>query len=190
MAKLLPFSRIQQQNSQPNAADCLEQLYRQNYKRLCAAAGAAVRDKHLAQDAVQEAWLRLNRPETLAGIDASDPDRVLGLMLVTVRNAARNLARKDAKEQPLPQEDWMEAETADPAPRPQEQAEQREAAAALKAGLKRLPELDQAILQLRYDNGCTGKQVAALLDLNEETVRVREHRARKRLKKILETEGY
>lgn len=185
MAKLLQFGSVRRKN----AADCLEQLYRKNYKKLCAAARAILHDEHLAQDAVQEAWLRLSRPATLDGIDTSDPGRVLGMLLVTVRNTARNMIRTSAKEQTLPGEDWAALDAADPAPTPQSSAERRETTAVLRAALHSLPELDQAILQLQYDNGCTTRQIAALLDMSESAVRMHAYRARQRLKEHLEAEG-
>ena len=53
-----------------------------------------------------------------------------------------------------------------------------------------LDELDANILTLQYADGCTSRQIAALLGLREAAVRQRAHRARKRLKKILIQEGW
>ncbi len=67
----------------------LARVYHQNYDRLCGVAAAVLGgDKALAQDAVQEAWLRLNAPGVRERIDLSDPDRLRGLLLVTVRQRA------------------------------------------------------------------------------------------------------
>ena len=48
------------------SADALQQAFIQDYGRLCALADRILQDSHLAQDAVQESWLRLNRarPDT------------------------------------------------------------------------------------------------------------------------------
>lgn len=43
------------------SADTLQQALVQDYGRLCTLANKILQDSHLAQDAVQESWLRLNR---------------------------------------------------------------------------------------------------------------------------------
>ena len=101
----------------------LEAAYHRHYDQLCAVAAAVLGgDAALAQDAVQEAWLRLNAPGVRERIRTDDADRLRGLLLVTVRNAARNLRRAApaARELTLPEEGW--ATLPDPAPGPAEQA--------------------------------------------------------------------
>ncbi|MDD4849206.1 MAG: sigma-70 family RNA polymerase sigma factor [Gemmiger sp.] len=166
----------------------LRQVYEASYTRLCAAAAALPGvDAHMAQDAVQEAWLRLTRPALLPRLDP-DPARLQGLLLVTVCNTARNL-RRAAAGADLPGEDTF-ALLSDPTPGPAEQAEKKDAAAALRRLVAALPEPDKSILLLQYGQGCTGAEIATLLQLNETAVRQRAHRARARLKQALEKEGY
>lgn len=166
----------------------LTRVYHQYYHRLCAVAAAVLGgDRALAQDAVQEAWLRLNAPGVRERIDVSDPDRLRGLMLVTVRNAARNL-RRGSREQTLPEEGW--AVLPDPAPGPAEQTEQAAAVAALRRGLRALPAADHDVLLLQYVQGFSAAETATVLGISEWAVRQRAHRARKRLRKLLEQEGY
>lgn len=70
----------------------LEAAYHRHYDQLCAVAAAVLGgDAALAQDAVQEAWLRLNAPGVRERIRTDDTDRLRGLLLVTVRNAARTM---------------------------------------------------------------------------------------------------
>nr|WP_317402295.1 sigma-70 family RNA polymerase sigma factor [uncultured Gemmiger sp.] len=166
----------------------LARAYHQYYHRLCAVAAAVLDgDRALAQDAVQEAWLRLNTPGVRERMDVSDPDRLRGLLLVTVRNAARNL-RRGRREQTLPGEGW--AALPDPAPGPAEQTEQAAAVAALRRGLRALPAADHDVLPLQYVQGFSAAETAAVLGISEEAVRQRAHRARNRLRKLLEQEGY
>ena len=116
----------------------LEAAYHRHYDQLCAVAAAVLGgEAALAQDAVQEAWLRLNAPGVRERIRTDDADRLRGLLLVTVRNAARNLRRAApaARELTLPEEGW--ATLPDPAPGPAEQAEQADAVAALRRGLQK-----------------------------------------------------
>lgn len=170
----------------PDAASDIQRVYAQDYARLCAAACAILHDEHLAQDAVQEAWHRLSDPRTLAGLATDDAEKLRHLVLVTVRHAALNLRRGNAKTQPAPDERF--AAQPDPGPAPAERAEQNDAVRALKAALQQLEETDRAIVLLQYDHGCTGRQIAALLGLREAAVRKRSQRAKERLRKIL-TEG-
>lgn len=169
------------------AAARLQAVFARDYARLCAAARGMLGDAHLAQDAVQEAWLRLNSPRVLAGLDVSDEAKLRSLVLIAVRSAARNLTRRTRREQPAPDETW--AGQTDPDPLPAEQAERRDAARALRAALARLEETDRQILLLQYDNGCTSRQIAALLNMREAAVRQRARRARLKLRAMLEEGG-
>lgn len=71
------------------SADTLQQAFIQDYGRLCALADRILQDSHLAQDAVQESWLRLNR----ARPDTTDAEKLRHLLLVTVRHTALNMRR-------------------------------------------------------------------------------------------------
>ena len=70
------------------SADTLQQALVQDYGRLCTLANKILQDSHLAQDAVQESWLRLNR----ARPDTTDAEKLRHLLLVTVRHTALNMA--------------------------------------------------------------------------------------------------
>lgn len=71
------------------SADALQQAFIQDYGRLCALADRILQDSHLAQDAVQESWLRLNR----ARPDTTGAEKLRHLLLVTVRHTALNMRR-------------------------------------------------------------------------------------------------
>lgn len=43
----------------------VEQIFTKNYARLCAMATAILHDSSLAQDAVQEGWIRLHKAKQL-----------------------------------------------------------------------------------------------------------------------------
>lgn len=80
------------------SADTLQQALVQDYGRLCTLANKILQDSHLAQDAVQESWLRLNR----ARPDTTDAEKLRHLLLVTVRHTALNMRRSRRKMQYLP----------------------------------------------------------------------------------------
>ena len=185
------------------SADTLQQALVQDYGRLCTLANKILQDSHLAQDAVQESWLRLNR----ARPDTTDAEKLRHLLLVTVRHTALNMRRSRRAE---PAEDAVFAALPDAGPLPQEKLERSEAVrlpngkAKYKsvygrthdiakkkqlAAMQALEETDRAILQLQYGQGMTGAQIAAALGLHAATVRQRSRRARQKLKQLLEQEG-
>lgn len=168
--------------------ETLQTFFAQEYPRLCAAAMQMLSDPHLAQDAVQNAWLRLSDPRVQENLDLCDADKLRHLALVAVRHAAVDLWRRERRFRPLPPEHWRDQP--DPAATAAEQAEAHAAAAALRRAMAGLDELDANILTLQYADGCTSRQIAALLGLREAAVRQRAHRARKCLKKILIQEGW
>ena len=155
------------------SADTLQQALVQDYGRLCTLANKILQDSHLAQDAVQESWLRLNR----ARPDTTDAEKLRHLLLVTVRHTALNMRRSRRAE---PAEDAVFAALPDAGPLPQEKLERSEAVRCLLAAMQALEETDRAILQLQYGQGMTGAQIAAALGLHAATVRQRSRRARQR----------
>ena len=74
------------------SADTLQQALVQDYGRLCTLANKILQDSHLAQDAVQESWLRLNR----ARPDTTDAEKLRHLLLhaATVRQRSRRARQK------------------------------------------------------------------------------------------------
>lgn len=166
----------------------LAETYHRYYRRLCAVAAAVLDgDAALAEDAVQEAWLRLNALGVRERIDTGDAVRLRGLLLVTVRNTARNL-RRGNREQTLSEEGW--ALFRDPGPSPAEQTEKGAAVEALCRGLQALPAADHDVLLLQYVQGLSAEEIALVLGISETAVRQRACRARRRLKKLLQQEGY
>ncbi len=155
------------------SADTLQQALVQDYGRLCTLANKILQDSHLAQDAVQESWLRLNR----ARPDTTDAEKL--------RHTALNMRRSRRAE---PAEDAVFAALPDAGPLPQEKLERSEAVRCLLAAMQALEETDRAILQLQYGQGMTGAQIAAALGLHAATVRQRSRRARQKLKQLLEQE--
>lgn len=91
----------------------VEQIFTKNYARLCAMATAILHDSSLAQDAVQEGWIRLHKAKQL---DTSSEEKLEHLILITVRHAAYNIMRKG---NPEPIEDSILNSIPDTSPSPQ-----------------------------------------------------------------------
>lgn len=181
----LPLFFQTQSQSQGQLAR-LQRVYERYRAEFCAVARAMGADAYTAEDAVQEAWLRLTRPEVLETLDTKDPKKLHHLMLLAVRNAVCNLHRRTSPDQPG---DEILRAVQDSAPGPAQTVEEKDAAARLWTAVDTLGEPDRSILLLKYADGCSGRQIAALLDLSEDAVRQRASRARKKLKTMLEKEA-
>ena len=123
------------------SADTLQQALVQDYGRLCTLANKILQDSHLAQDAVQESWLRLNR----ARPDTTDAEKLRHLLLVTVRHTALNMRRSRRAE---PAEDAVFAALPDAGPLPQEKLERSEAVRCLLAAMQALTHESAAVCEL------------------------------------------
>jgi len=141
-------------------------------------------DTHMAEETVQRAFItgyekleRLNRPEAFGSW-------VAGI----TRNLCRNVVRDRAK-QPVSLDSLAEAGTLPTNPGDPGSAT-AELIAAVRRLIPQLPEKHREILELRYTEGYSCRQVAELLDLSPSAATSRLHQARKRLLKMLNREGW
>ena len=135
--------------------------------------GSASHD--VAQEVYLTAWQKLS---TL-----TNPRSFLPWLRVITRNRARNwLARhrRHAARQRPPEELYLLEDTD---VSPPERLEQQEREAWVRKLLSQLPAEAREVLMLYYREGRSTRQVAELLELSEEAVRQRLHRARKQLRR-------
>ena len=128
-----------------------------------------------AEEAVQvalvRAWIRRRACRT--------PEAPLPWLLEITRNEARRVSRRQARRRTV--------ELADP-PAPELGDELAGAMDRLtvEQAFDRLREADRCVLRLRYRGDLTQLEVARRLGVREGTVKVRLHRARRRLRDLLE----
>jgi RNA polymerase sigma-70 factor, ECF subfamily len=122
-----------------------------------------------AEDAVQEAMLRAWRKRASCRGEAPLP-----WLLQITRNEALRIRSRPAREQPLADEPTVAAEDGGLL----SAAERLD----VRRALGRLAGDDQALLELRYDQDLTQREVAEALNMPEGTATVRLHRLRKRLR--------
>ena len=149
------------------------ELVRQQQESLYRMAYSVTRNEDDALDAVQEGILRaykslksLREPKFFA----------TWLTRITV-NAARDLVK-----QRRPAEDVDELEL--PAPEGLSPEERMD----LQAAVEHLPEAERELVQLRYFDGLTNREIARQMDLPEGTVASRLHRALGRMRVELKEE--
>lgn len=161
----------------------MEELYRQYRSPMFRVALAVLRDEGLAEDAVQQAFLKIFR--NFSKIDWADCNKTRSFIVILVRNTAIDLYRRRKREnvisfeeleRPLP--DWEE-----PVDERVISSLEGETAARLLAGLD---EKHRNLLILRYYHGYRNKEIAELLGMTQAQVALGLHRGKERLRRKLE----
>ena len=149
--------------------DVLAQLYERYYQPALFYLLALCRDRHLAEDLVQEAFVRayLSLPEDV-------PSFPYWLMRVCRRRHA----------------DGDPPERADSAPTPEERLLQREELIALYRAIARLSEDEQELLNLFYFARRPLSEIAQLTGMTPGAAKTRLYRARRHLRREMEEDGY
>ena len=159
-------------------SDILDELYRQYYGTALLYVLSLCRDRALAEELVHDAFVKayLSLPD-----DA--PSFPYWLMKVC-RNLWYDHARrqKHLSDEPVP-------EQADETT-PETLLLQKEESAALWRGISRLDSADRELLVLYYFAARPLNELASLLGLSSAAARQRLHRARIKLRRILEEDGY
>ena len=141
------------------------------------------RDPNVQEELVQEVFIEVYR--SLKSFKARSP------FLHWIRRIATRVGyrywkykakgkrlREAIEQQPMPK--WAKPEDQEPS----------EAAACLHELLAKLPTKDRLVLTLIYFEECDGKEIAERVGWSESLVRVRAHRARQKLKKLLGEAGF
>lgn len=147
-------------------------------------------DKAEAEDIVQETmikvWNRRGEWDAIDSIEAFCLTICRNMALDKVKAAAHRTASRTA--------DTSEAAaTPDTSygANPAEQAEQKDRVRLIRDIIGSLPEKQRCVMQLRDFEGKSYKEIAAILDISEEQVKVSIFRARQAIRqKFIETESY
>ncbi len=130
-----------------------ERLYRDYGGLAYVMAMRILRDRQLAEDATQESWIRIAR-ELDRGVA---PRFEQSFVLAITRNEARRIASRRGHP-PLRTEPF-----APPVPDP---AEVREERRLLRQALNKLPEDDQKLLEMRFIDQASPKELSESLGMN------------------------
>jgi len=156
-------------------------VYDQHYLRVKKFIQAVVKDECAADDLCQETFMRVQH-----GLDKlKDESKVSSWVFRIAYNLCRDHFRKmksslecksmDRTEMQVPAESSIHKEL-----------EQREMSQCVQEQMNLLPESLRTVIILFDLMGCTHGEVSEILGISREAVKVRLHRARKRLKTILE----
>ena len=166
-------------------------LVRDNIGWMLSLAENLLRDRSLAEDCVQDAFLSAFR--ALPNFEGRSSLKTW-LHRITVNACLNKLRRiKRLAEQPiddlLPEFDSQDCRIEAPwsyLASVQEVQENEELRSQVNRSIGNLPDAYRIVLQLRDIEGYDTREVAELLDISEQNVKVRLHRARAALKKLLE----
>ena len=128
-------------------------------------------DAGAAEEILQDAFLRLYRHRAALRTDVSPAP---WLYRVTQNLCYSRLARRRLPSDPI---DDVAAGMRDGAPGPDEQAVRAELRAAIRAGVRALPEKHRSVVVLYYLHGLSLAETAAFLDIRLGTVKSRLHYA-------------
>jgi RNA polymerase sigma-70 factor (ECF subfamily) len=171
--------------------DTAEKLVRENAGWMLVLAGRMMNDSALAEDVVQEALIN-----ALKGLPRFERQSSLKTWLhrITV-NVALSKLRKHKRlaeqsiDELLPEFDRYDCRIERPwthLASVHDMAENEETRAQVREGIRALPDPYRIVLQLRDIEGYDTGETAKLLETSESNVKVRLHRARAALKKLLE----
>ena len=160
----------------------MEDLYREYRSPMLSIARSILRDEGLAEDAVQQAFLKLF--QNFEKIPRDGCNKTRSFIVIIIRNTAIDLYRRRSREKVI---SFEELEVPLPAGEdsPELLAEAGETSRELAEYLGRMAEKDSSLLMLRYYHGCPNKEIAQLLGMTQAQVAMGLYRAKQRLLKMM-----
>jgi len=143
-------------------------------------------DQQEAEDVVQDTMIKVwNRRDSWAQIE-----NIEAFCLATCRNLALDHTRRAAFIAPSIDGQQADEPTA-PQPSPEEQASQHDRVELVKALINKLPEKQRSCIHLRDIEGKSYKEIATVLDITEDQVKVNIFRARQAIRQQFQkTDNY
>ncbi|RJQ38205.1 MAG: RNA polymerase sigma factor [Nitrospiraceae bacterium] len=160
----------------------LEALYVKYCKDMFNVAYRVLNDYQLAQDAVQGAFIKLI--DNLDKIDEINSNKTRAFIVIIVRNISINIYRERRRQNQMPLED-IEDILSDDTQVIDEKIINMEMIGQLALKIKELQPAYSDIISLKYFYLYSDSEIAKLLNITQENVRVRLYRAKRNLIKIL-----
>ncbi len=157
-------------------AEWIGEAVLQYERRLLRYAQSLTRDLERARDAVQETFLELTR--SASKVDRLRPEPWL---FAVCRGKSVDLARRETRRAHRPAGDLALHESPDPPP--DLVAESSEAALQARRLLARLPEREQEVVRLRFQEGLKNVEIAGVMGMTANHVGVLLHTALARLRR-------
>jgi len=155
--------------------DSFTELCRRYYPAMVAIAHSIVGDRHLAEDAAQQAFAKaaVKLPQL------TKKSRFGGWVATICRNAARDMLRNTKPMRSIEQSPAAPAESGKNA-----------ASQAVKEALCSLSASAREVIYLRFYDGMSYEQISAVLGISEQAINGRLRRAKRKLADYLRREGF
>ena len=157
----------------------IQQLYEAYGKELFLYLFSMCQSRELSEDLLQETYVK-----ALLSLSVQHGNMRAWLYLVA-RNLCLNALKKEKRRFPAEIPDVPDGEAGI-----LEQFIKKEQNRMLYRAMARLPSRKREILQLQYFSGLPLREIAEILRVSPENVRVLSHRAKQELKKYLKEDGY
>lgn len=168
----------------PVSEDEAGALFTAYHDRICRYIAGMVRDAAEAEDLTQETFLRAHRRQEAL----RDAKAARGWLYRIATHVCVDHLRKRARRVVLDRDE--EAHDGRPAasesPSAHERVERAETSACVQRCLDYLPDSYRAVILLYGAHGLTAAEIAELLSVSVGTVKIRLHRARRRLQEVME----
>lgn len=160
----------------------LTEIYDQYYQRIRKFILHTVRNEWLADDLVQETFIKVN--QNLENL--RDPAKLQAWIFRIAHNLCQDYFRQQGKSAHLGIEEVSEETVPSKAPTTQKELEQGQMRKCVFGLVNRLPESLRSVIILSDVSEFNQKEIAEILGITVENVKIRLHRARKKLKALLE----
>jgi len=156
-------------------ADSFTELCRRYYAAMLAIAHSVLGDRHLAEDAAQQAFAKaaVKLPQL------KNKNRFAGWLAAICRNVARDMLRR-AENYHTAEDLSMVAAKSDT----------DESAEAVRKALSKISSSARELIFLRYYDGMSYEQISAVLGISEQAVSGRLRRAKKKMADYLRRNGF
>ena len=167
----------------PDNNDKISILYKKFAHSVWYVAMSYMKDDQLAEDIVQETFLRLTTcPEKVRRINTSQTKRFL---FTIAKHCCIDVLRRQSKYVELAYEEYMDFEAPSKQELPLEHLVMQETMEDIRRALARMPERYQTPLELHLVYGFTNKEIASLLNISPNLVGVQLLRARGMINRFL-----
>lgn len=165
----------------------IERLYEQHRYLMYSQAYKILQDKHLAEDAIQQSFVKII--SNLDKIDENNSPRTRNFMVIICVNTAKSINNKSLYLNRNYNVEDVDADMMDIGNDPLDILIDKDSVKQITRAIEALNPIYRDILLLKRAYGYSRVEISELLEIPEETVKKRLARARKMLSQVLEKEG-